>query len=102
MIIFLRNEYSPRPRTDTVCCAIKATFVEFLEGRVEFIPAYGDFDVTQIDIKVTEHGDNTYLWGDAYDYCEIYDNSLEEILRASYPKCRWFEKETCDEKNADQ
>jgi len=53
MIIFLRNEYSPRPRTDTVCCAIKATFVEFLEGRVEFIPAYGDFDVTQIDIKVT-------------------------------------------------
>jgi len=97
MIIFLRNEYSPRPRTDTVCCAIKATFVEFLEGRVEFVPAYGDGDVTQIDIMVGSYNNNAYLWCRFYDYCEIYDNSAEEMLRDSYPKCRWFEKETCDE-----
>jgi len=46
---------------------------------------------------VDELSSNTYMWGDAYDYCEIYDNSAEEMLRDSYPKCRWFEKKTCDE-----
>ena len=86
MIIFLRNEYSPRPRTDTVCMALRASFVEFFTNRIEFVPAGDDHDVTQIDVV----GD-CYRFGDTYEYCEVYDDEREDSLKEAYPKCKWFD-----------
>lgn len=89
MIIFLRNEYSPRPRTDTVCMALRASFVEFFPNRIEFMPAWvvgGDNDITQIDVV----GD-CYRFGDTYEYCEVYDDDWEDRCREAYPKCKWFD-----------
>ena len=89
MIIFLRNEYSPRPRTDTVCMALRASFVEFFPNRIEFMPAWvagGDNDITQIDVV----GD-CYRFGDTYEYCEVYDDEREDSLKEAYPKCKWFD-----------
>lgn len=86
MIIFLRNEYSPRPRKDTVCMALRADYVEFFPNRIEFVPTSDDYDVTQIDVV----GD-CYRFGDTYEYCEVLNNESEDSLRAAFPKCKWFD-----------
>lgn len=87
MIIFLRNEYTARPRHDTMCCAIRAKFVEVFPNRIEFVPKDGDPDVTQIDVDSVKE---TYTWGDAYDFCCVYDDSVQDSLRDEFHACKWF------------
>lgn len=65
--------------------ALRADHVEFFPNRIEFMPAGGDNDITQIDVL----GD-CYRFGDTYEYCKLYDDDNEELLRESHPQCNWM------------
>jgi hypothetical protein len=63
--------------------AIKTTHVEFFHNRVEFLQ---DESTTHIDIVGPNHD---FVWGEQYDYCLVYDNDDEYVIRDAYPKCKW-------------
>ena len=83
MIVFLRNEYQDK---DTVCCAIKVGHFEVFHGGGDRIEITYPEDVTQIGVE----GD-CYRWGELYEYCMIYENEQEYIIRDEFPLCKWFE-----------
>lgn len=87
MIIFLRNEMQS-DHADTGCCAIKTCHAEVFANRVEIIYP-NDGDITYINV-LQECGDVNFRWGEIYEYCTVYDNDSEDMLRDEFPKCKWF------------
>jgi len=87
VIIFLRDEMRNN-HEDTPCCGIKTCHAEVFENRIEMIYPH-DGDVTYINIQ-PESGDVSFRWGEIYDFCTMYDNEDEDMLREEFPKCIWF------------
>jgi len=88
MIIFLRHEIHNDRTLDTECCAIKTCHAEFFANRVEIIYPH-DGDITYINV-LPEGGDVNFRWGEVYEYCTMYDNDDEYIVREEFPRCKWF------------
>jgi len=96
MIVFLRNwmkegkptKGDPQGRhSGTQCCAIRVSHVEFFTGaeaRVEIIHPYNG-DMTHIEVE----GDR-FKWGEVYDYCILYEDEQDYIIKNDFPKCKWF------------
>ena len=87
MIIFLRDEMQD-DHADTECCAIKTCHAEVFPNRIEIIYPH-DGDITYIDV-LPESGDINFRWGEVYDFCIMYDDSDEYMLREEFPNCKWF------------
>jgi hypothetical protein len=92
MIVLLRNEMEDN-HADTECCAIKTPHVEFMGGHIEIVyPRNGD--ITHIDVLRNNAGGGCpdFRWGDTYDFCILYDDDCEYLIREEFPKCKWFEE----------
>ena len=88
MIIFLRDEMQD-DHADTECCAIKTRHAEVFAAVIEVIYPY-DGDITYIDV-MPDSGDISFRWeGEVYDFCTMYDDDSEDMLREEFPKCKWF------------
>ena len=87
MIIFLRDEMQDNHAT-TPCCAIQTCHAEVFPNRIEIIYPH-DGDITYIDV-LPESGDINFRWGEIYEYCTMYDDDSEDMLREEFPNCKWF------------
>lgn len=78
VVIFLRESIGEKDHSAVACHAIKASYAEFFQDRIEFYSDATGHD--QIDIV----NESYHYKDDLYDFCSVYSGASLESLRGDY------------------